>query len=58
MACRRKNTSASSSGLLREQSRWDEQLDADSSKGKLDFLFDEAGSELTQGHLREWPSRE
>jgi hypothetical protein len=40
----------------REQRRWDEQMDADSSKGKLDFLFDEAESESTQGHLREWPS--
>ncbi|MFN0172323.1 MAG: hypothetical protein ACKV22_38460 [Bryobacteraceae bacterium] len=28
-----------------EQTRWDEQLDRDSSAGKLDFLFDEAESE-------------
>lgn len=41
----------------REQSRWDEQMDADSSVGMLDFLFDEAESELAQGHLREWPSQ-
>jgi hypothetical protein len=26
----------------REQARWDEQMDSDSSAGKLDFLFDEA----------------
>ena len=26
----------------REQARWDEQMDRDSSAGKLDFLFDEA----------------
>jgi hypothetical protein len=25
----------------REQARWDEQLDRDSSSGKLDFLFNE-----------------
>ena len=41
---------------LREERRWDEQLDADSSAGKLDFLFDEAKSESAQGLLREWPS--
>lgn len=27
----------------REQTRWDEQMDRDSSGGKLDFLFREAG---------------
>jgi hypothetical protein len=41
---------------LREQTRWDEQLDADSAAGKLDFLFDEAESESAKGRLREWPS--
>ena len=41
----------------REQARWDEQMDADSSSGKLDFLFEEAERESTQGLLREWPSR-
>jgi hypothetical protein len=40
-----------------EQSRWDAQLDEDSSLGKLDFLFEEADSELKQGLLREWPQR-
>jgi hypothetical protein len=39
----------------REQRRWDDQLDADSSAGKLDFLFDEAETESTEGRLREWP---
>jgi hypothetical protein len=29
---------------IREQKRWDGQLDSDSSAGKLDFLFDEARS--------------
>jgi hypothetical protein len=29
---------------VREQECWDHQLDADSSAGKLDFLFDEAES--------------
>jgi hypothetical protein len=42
--------------LLREQRRWDEQMDADSATGKLDFLFDEAESERAKGVLREWPS--
>ena len=41
---------------LREQRRWDEQIDADCASGKLDFLFDEAESESTKGLLREWPS--
>jgi hypothetical protein len=27
---------------IREQRRWDEQMDADSAAGRLDFLFDEA----------------
>ncbi len=29
---------------VREQARWDEQMDRDSSAGKLDFLFEEAQS--------------
>ena len=43
---------------VREQRRWDEQLDADSSAGKLDFLFDEAENESARSLLREWPSQE
>jgi hypothetical protein len=39
----------------REQTRWDEQMDRDSSSGKLDFLFDEAIDESAQGLLRHWP---
>jgi hypothetical protein len=39
----------------REQARWDEQTDQDSSAGKLDFLFEEAERESAQGLLREWP---
>ena len=42
---------------VREQERWDEQMDRDSSAGKLDFLFEEAESESTKGLLREWPPR-
>ena len=42
---------------VREQERWDEQMDRDSSTGKLDFLFEEAGSESAKGLLREWPPR-
>ena len=41
---------------LREQRRWDEQMDADSTTGNLDFLFDERESESAKGLLREWPS--
>jgi hypothetical protein len=41
----------------REQKRWDDQLDADSSAGKLDFLFDEAETESAEGRFREWPSQ-
>jgi len=40
----------------REQARWDEQLDADSASGKLDFLFADAESESEQGLVRNWPS--
>ena len=43
---------------VREQGRWDEQMDADASAGKLNFLFDEADSESANGLLREWPSQE
>ena len=43
---------------VREQTRWDEQMDADSLAGKLDFLFDEAESESARGLLREWPTQE
>jgi hypothetical protein len=39
----------------REERRWDDQLDSDSSSGKLDFLFDEADSESAKGLLRGWP---
>ena len=42
---------------IREQERWDEQMDADASAGKLNFLFDEADSESANGLLREWPSQ-
>ncbi len=38
----------------REQARWEEQIDRDSSTGKLDGLFEEAENEPA---LREWPSR-
>lgn len=38
-----------------EQTRWDRQMDQDSSTGKLDSLFAEAESESPQGLLREWP---
>ena len=40
-----------------EQTRWDAQMDQDSSAGKLDFLFEEAERESALGLLREWPPR-
>jgi hypothetical protein len=43
---------------MREQKRWDEQLDADSAAGRLDFLFDEAEGESAKGLVRERPSPE
>lgn len=42
----------------REQQHWDEQIDRDSSTGKLDFLFGEAASESEKGPLLEWPPQE
>jgi hypothetical protein len=39
----------------REQVRWDDQPDRDSAARKLDFLFEEAEREATEGQLREWP---
>lgn len=41
----------------REEERWDEEMDRDSSAGKLDFLFEEAESESAKGLLHEWPPR-
>jgi len=42
---------------VREQTQYDEQMDRDSSVGKLDFMFEEAERESAQGLLREWPQR-
>jgi len=39
--------------LDHEQSRWDEQMDRDSSEGRLDFLFTEAEYETAAGPLRD-----
>ena len=39
----------------REQTRWDEQMDQDSSAGKLDFLFRESENESALKRLRQWP---
>jgi hypothetical protein len=38
----------------RQQQHWDQQLDSDSSSGKLDFLFEEA-DESNKQTLRVWP---
>jgi hypothetical protein len=40
-----------------DQARWDDRMDRDSAAGELDFLFEEAGRESTQGLLRPWPPR-
>jgi hypothetical protein len=40
-----------------EQTRWDEQMDRDSSSGKLDFLFGEAESQVGEEPHSEWPAR-
>jgi hypothetical protein len=41
--------------LERGQRHWDQQMDSDSSSGKLDFLFEEAENESVQETLRELP---
>jgi hypothetical protein len=40
-----------------DQTRWDQQMDRDSTAGKLDFLFLEADQELAQGTVRDWPTQ-
>ena len=40
-----------------EFTSWDEEIDRDSSSGKLDFLFEEAQREWEQGLLNEWSPR-
>jgi hypothetical protein len=35
---------------VREGNRWDEQMDHDSSAGKLDFVFEEAESESPEAY--------
>ena len=42
---------------VREQRRWDEQMDQDSAGGKLDFIFEEAETESQKGLLLDWPLR-
>jgi hypothetical protein len=36
---------------------WDEQMEADSQAGKLDFLFEEAGNARLTGNTKPWPAR-
>ena len=38
-----------------DQARWENQLDEDSARGKLDFLFQEA--EVEPGLLKPWPPK-
>ena len=42
---------------VHEERRWDEQMDADSVAGKLDFLFNEAERESAAGLVRDWPAQ-
>jgi hypothetical protein len=42
---------------MREDS-WSRQIEADSEKGHLDFLFAEADAEAKEGALRSWPGPE
>jgi len=37
----------------KEWGKWDEEMNADSQAGKLDFLVREAGEEKTKGNLKE-----
>ena len=43
---------------LREQQRWDLQMDEDSASGKLDFLSQEAEQEAKAGLAQPWPAAE
>jgi hypothetical protein len=40
---------------MREENRWDEQMDRDSAAGKLDFLFKEAENEGEHRLVMDWP---
>ena len=37
------------------EDEWDRQMDRDSISSRLNFLFEEAGNERTQGKLKDWP---
>jgi hypothetical protein len=39
-----------------ENASWNDQIDADSASGRLDFLFEEVDREASEGSLTEWPS--
>lgn len=41
-----------------DSARWDQEMDADSESGRLDFLFEEAADERARGELRDWPGTE
>ena len=41
-----------------EQERWDAEMDADASSGKLDFLLAEVDEDRRQGRLTDWPPAE
>jgi hypothetical protein len=41
-----------------EQENWDQQLEADSTSGRLDFVFEEAEEERRHGELKPWPRGE
>jgi hypothetical protein len=39
----------------RRNEKWDQQMDEDSSTGRLDFLFEEAEAERRSNKLQDWP---
>jgi hypothetical protein len=41
-----------------QNEQWDNEMDADSASGKLDFLFEEAKAERKSKQLRDWPPAE
>ncbi len=41
----------------RDNTAWDQEIEADAAAGRLDFLFDEATKERAAGTLREWPEK-
>jgi hypothetical protein len=41
-----------------DNAAWNTEIEEDSARGKLDFLFEEAEHERAAGRLRDWPEEE